>query len=163
MRHNPSVLVAVSFTLLAGEAAGAQVLSPSALHSDPDGMPGERVLRQVVDVGRGMKLTALIEETNKGNGLLTLGALKLKVVDEHDDGAVYAGAIPHLEFVDIDGDGVKELVVNGTVEYTDGKTDAVHERESFVFIYRYDLTSKGFKLAYKHASFALEDGPQARP
>lgn len=126
-------------------------------------MPGERVLRKVIDVGHGMSMAAVIEESNKGNGLLTLGALTLKVVDGHDDGAVYAGAMPHVEFIDIDGDGVKELVVNGVVEYTDEQTDAVREREPFVFIYRYDLTSRGFTMAYKRASFALEDGPEARP
>ena len=69
--------------------------------------------------------------------------------------------MPHVEFADIDGDGIKELVANGIVEYTDEKTDVVHARESFVFIYRYDK-AKGLRLVFKHASFALEDGPQAR-
>lgn len=149
--------------MLAGTAAQAQVLSLNALQDDPDGMPGEYALRQVINVGRGIKLTAVIEQTSKGNGLLTLGALKLKVLDEHDDGAVYAGAMPHVEFVDMDADGVKELIVNGIVEYTDEKIDSVRERESFVFIYRYDLESRSFELAYRHASFALEDGPSSRP
>jgi hypothetical protein len=162
MRLFPSILVTISVILFAPTTAGAQTLSPKGLRDDPDGMPGERVLRQDIEMGAGVKLTALIEETNKGNGLLSIGTLKLKVVDEHEDGAVYAGAVPHVEFADIDGDGIKELVVNGIVEYTDEKADVVREREAFVFIYRYDK-AKGFKLAFKRASFALEDGPQARP
>src|SRR5688500_6042992 len=158
----PSILVTISVTLFVSITAGAQVLSPKDLRDDPDGMPGERVLRQDIELGAGVRITALIEETNKGNGLLSIGTLKLKVVDAHGDGAVYAGAMPYVEFADIDGDGIKELVVNGIVEYTDEKTDVVRKRESFVFIYRH-AKAKGFKLAFKKASFALEVGPQARP
>lgn len=162
MRLFPSILLTISAAWFASATAGAQVLSPMDLRDDPDGMPGERVLHRDIHLGGGVKLTALIEVTNKGNGLMSIGTLKLKVVDEHGDGAVYAGAMPHVEFADIDGDGMKELVVNGIVDYTDEKTDVVREREPFVFIYGYDK-AKGFNLAFRKASFALEDGPQARP
>lgn len=93
--------------LLSSTIISAQVLSADDLRENSDGMPGEWVLQQVIDIGEGIEMVALIEETNKGNGVLSLGALSLKVVDQYGDGAVYAGAMPRLEFVDIDADGFK--------------------------------------------------------
>jgi hypothetical protein len=154
-----AVLISV---LLGSASARAQVLAAADLRDDPKGPPGHRVLETRVNICGGVKLNALIEETAKGNGLLSIANLKLKVIDEHDDGAVYSGAMPRVEFADIDDDGLKDLVVSGIVEYTDEKSDTVRERESFVFIYRFDAKAEKFRLSYKHASFALEDGPRSK-
>lgn len=139
-----------------------QVLRRTVLDADPQGMPGERVLCQTIDVGPDTKLDATIEVTAKGNGTLSVGNLRLRVVDEHENGAVYQDGMAHVEFADVDGDGWKDLVVVGIVNYTDEKADAVPAREAFVFMYRYDPGRRTFQLSYKHATFELEDGPQSR-
>jgi hypothetical protein len=160
--HVAHSLIAFSLLMHVVGVADAQVLAEKDLRPDPDGMPGERVLQRTIDVGRRVKADVLIEVTNKGNGLLSVGGLALKVVDQHDDGALFAGGMAHVEFADIDGDGFKDLVVSGIAEYTDEKRDEVHERESFVFIYRYDAKAKAFKQSYAHASFKPEVGPRAK-
>lgn len=143
-------------------AAMAQVLSRSSLSENPDLMPGETRAQWVIEVGPAVRLTASVEVTTKGNGTLNIGNLHLRVVDAHDDGAKYQNGMAHVEFVDVDGDGWKDVVVIGIVDYTDEKSDAVRKREPFTFIYRYDPKNKVFRQTYKHATFLLEDGPKSQ-
>lgn len=148
--------------LLACAVALAQVLSRSELRSDVQLMPGERVLRQTVEIASSVKLDAVVEITPKGNGTLTIGNLMLRVLDEQDDGAVYQDGMATVEFADIDGDGYKDLVVVGAANYTDEKTGAIQKREPFAFVFKYDPKSGSFYQSYKRASFTLEKGPQAQ-
>lgn len=153
--------------LLAGSLwsvpARAQVLSIDDLRDDKQGMPGEQQLQRVIEIGAGTRLPASVHVTNKGNGVLAIANLRLKVVDNHGDGATYQNGMPHVEFADVDGDGWKDLLVTGIVDYTDDKSDKVRKQESFTFLYRFDPRSKSFRQTYKRASFALEEGPHADP
>jgi len=150
----------MTFVLIVSVTADGQVLTARDHQVDPNGMPNERIRERNIEIGRGVTLRAVVEETAKGNGTLLVGNLRLKIVDEHDDGAVYAGVMPHVEFADFDGDGYRDLVVSGVVEYTDEKGKEILDCESFVFLYRYDVQSKGFKMTFKRASFDLTQGPR---
>ena len=157
-----SAFLLAALTLI-GAPAEAQVLTLSQLRQDPNGVTGECVHEQTIDVGGGVKFPARLKQTTKGNGALSIANLQLRVIDGHDDGALYAGEMPHVEFADLNDDGFKDLVVGGIVEYTDEKGDFVRDRESFVFIYRYDPKTNEFRRSYRRASFNLEDGPRAKP
>jgi hypothetical protein len=139
----------------------SQVLTRSELCTDGvQLMPGERRAQRIIEVGPATKLLASVDVTAKGNGILSVGDLRLRVLDEHHDGASYEGGMANVEFADVDRDGWKDLVIVGIANYTDEKTDAVNAREPFAFIYRYDPQRKSFRQTYKHASFALEVGAQ---
>lgn len=155
----PSVLLTVLFC---GGVALPQVLHHSELREDARNLiQGEQQLQRVIDVGPGTRERASIEVTSKGNGLLSIGKLRLKVVDGHDDGASYQDEMAHVEFADVDGDGWKDLVIVGIANYTDDKGDAILKREPFTFIYKYDPQRKSFGQTYRFASFALEQGPES--
>lgn len=159
MSRLAGMIAAFLMVYCSANATFAQRLATKDLRETSDVMPGERRLQRTIEVGPGTRMDATIEETNKGNGLLTIGNLRLKVVDSHGDGAVYQDGMPNVEFADIDGDGWKDLVVSGIVNYSDEKGVAIRKRESFTFIFRFDPRTKTFRQTYKHASFKLEDGP----
>jgi hypothetical protein len=139
--------------------AHAQVLTRRTMTALKTAPVNEEQYRRTLEIGPDTKLTAVIDITSKGNGVLRIANLNLKVVDGHDDGAVYDRGWAHIEFADIDDDGWKDLVVTGIVNYTDDKTEEIYKREPFTFIYRYDPARAEFRRSYRRASFGLEDGP----
>src|SRR4051794_26199811 len=153
--------------LLTAGRAGAQLVTQAGMQQDPDGGRGDTIKRQTIDLGRGVRFEAMMTSTARGNGTMAVANLKLWVFDAGYDAAGYAGGMPTVEFADVDGDGYRDLVVGGIAEYLndkdEGKKDEVGERESFVFVYRFDPNVKQFKLAYWHASVDLEkSGPTSK-
>ena len=120
-----------------------------------DGMPGEREYRKKIEIGPDLRFNAAIDVTAKGNGTLRIVNLKLRVFDEHDDGAVYVGGLLHVEFVDITGDGFKDLVITGTVAHTGEKETDPRIYEPVTSIYVFDPKKKEFRLAF-HCGPKLE-------
>ncbi len=81
----------------------------------------DRVLSKSVCIGRRRSLAMIFEGTSKGNGTLRLANLHLRIVDQHDDGAVYENSILRVAFEDSNADGYCDLVVSGTVRLTGEK------------------------------------------
>lgn len=76
--------------------------------------------------------------TDKGNGVLKVGGLALRIYDVYDDGVIYAGGLASIHLVDLDRDGVKEILISITVIYTDEKSAAATHVAPYVFVYKYD-------------------------
>ena len=119
-----------------------------------DGMPGEEGLKREIVLAPGVKMTATIEVTAKGNGNMRIGNLNLKVFDEHDDGSYYENGLLNIEFPEINGDGKRQMVISGIVCFTDEKREKVVRREAVVYIYalRPDRT---FKEVYRNTKFRI--------
>jgi hypothetical protein len=120
-----------------------------------DGMPGEREFEKQIFLSPSVRLRARIEVTNKGNGILEIGDLKLHVVDEHDDGIYFEGGLLSIDFVDIDHDGKREMVLSGIACFTGEKGDMVRRREALVFIYKL-RDKRHFDLVYRNTDFSIE-------
>jgi len=118
-------------------------------------MPGEELYQRKISIGGNIDAEVVIEVTDKGNGGMELLNLRLKVVDNHDDGAVYVGGLLHVEFVDITGDGFKDLVITGTVMHTGEKETDPRSFETVTSIYLFDPKKKEFRLAF-HCGPKLE-------
>ncbi|PYJ95921.1 MAG: hypothetical protein DME23_22315 [Verrucomicrobia bacterium] len=112
------------------ESAKPVSIAKSDLVHPADGMPGELSCEKEINLCRGVKLAAKIEVTAKGNGTLTIGKLKVAVLDDHNDGAFYEDEMLKTDFVD--GDGFLDLVLSGIICFTDEKGDKVVRREAFV-------------------------------
>ena len=125
-------------------ANSVERISKSELKPTENGMPGEQELEKTIVLADDIKMQARIEVTNKGNGVLKISNLNVKVYDSHNDGSYYENWMLNIDFVDIDGDGKKDLVISGIVCFTDEKGDEVLRRESIVLIYilQSDLTFK---------------------
>ena len=126
----------------------AQVIRLEEFKPAKDGMPGEREYRNKIEIGPGVQLDVTVDVTARGNGALRVANLNLRVLDEYDDGAVYVGGLLHVEFLDITGDGFKDLVIMGTVIHTGEKETDPRSYEAVTSIYVFDPKKKEFRLAF---------------
>ena len=117
--------------------------------------PGELGLKREIVLASGVKMTATIEMSNKGNGSLRIGNLILWVVDSHDDGSYFEDMMLNIDFTDLDGDGIREMVLSGIQCFTDEKGDKVLRREAIVFIYKLQ-PDRTFKLVYRNTDLRLD-------
>lgn len=65
-----------------------------------------------VDLGGGLEAELALDASTKGNGLLTLLNLRLRVVDQHDDGLLFPEPLG-LGLIDLDRDGYLDVVATG--------------------------------------------------
>ncbi len=90
------------------------------------------------------------------NMYLSVGDQFFYIYSNLDDDAQFKDNELSFKFVDLNDDGLKDLLISGMVNYT-GKADfEVYEQEDVVFIYLCDLANERFDLKFKKASFNLE-------
>lgn len=149
MKRRPQNLVVAALVLTAfSVVAGAQVVRSAEFKPDPEGMPGEMRYDRMVDGGRGIRLPVTIEVTVRRNGTLKVANLKLRVLDEYDDGQVYEGGLLHVEFIDVTGDGLKDLVVTGIYVHTGEKPGDPVTREPITSVYVFEPGKAEFRRTF---------------
>ena len=139
-----AALILTAFSVV----AGAQVVRSADFKPDPQGREGETRYDRVVEVGRGIRLPVTIEVTVRRNGTLKVANLELRVLDEYDDGQVYEGGLLHVEFVDVTGDGFKDLVVTGIYVHTGEKEGDPVTREPVTSVYVFVPDKGKFRCAF---------------
>jgi len=127
----------------------------SDLKPAKDGMPGEKEWSKDITISSNVIFHARIEVTNKGNGTLEIANLKLHVVDSHDNGVYYQEWMLNIDFVDLNGDGKRAMVISGIVCFTDEKGDKVMRREAVVYIYALQ-SDRTFKQVYRNTDFRID-------
>jgi hypothetical protein len=85
-----------------------------------EGMPETDILNIKFPVNSHITLKGTFSITSKGNGVLTISGLNIRIYDAHSDGVVFDGFLLHNEATDIDGDGYNDLVVWGTAIVSNG-------------------------------------------
>lgn len=106
------------------------------------------------DVGNGEKVTFTFNKTSKGNGTLLLGDhTLLRIMDTHDDGYYYKEGLLRVDFEDITGDNLKELIISGIVLETSEK-EVVTNEYPLVMIYSYK--NGMYQRVYKHAPIEID-------
>lgn len=111
-------------------------------------MPGEQRYEQTIEIGPKVKVEAVVEVTARRNGTLKVANLNLRVLDEYDDGMKYLDGLLHVEFVDVSGDGFKDLVITGTITNTGEKETDPISYTTVTSIYVFAPKEKEFKLAF---------------
>ena len=115
-----------------------------------------RTYSDFVKVSDHLKLKLVMNDFHNGTGVVSIGDQIFYASDGHADGASYSSGLFDFQFIDINGDRLKDVVFSGIVNYTGEVDDEIYEREDVVFIYLYDLEKKKYVLKYKKASFDLE-------
>lgn len=116
---------------------------------------GGTVRSGVIKVGHS-KFKAVIEGTSKGNGVLLLKNLRLRVWDVHDDGAIYSGGWLEAEVVDKPR---QAIVIYGVIVLKDDadQKGASPIYRSLVGVYEYDPKSDTFTKVYGNANWSYAE------
>jgi hypothetical protein len=110
-----------------------------------------------VVIGHGVVEPAKIDVTNKANGRLHICGQYFRVYDGSSDLDLFDPYCLHITFVDLDGDGYRDLVLEGErLEQDDD--DAPIRRISVLQVFRYDVEAGRFELMP-----ALKEGAPRAP
>ena len=139
----------VAMTLMGIPFATGQVIDRGKLTQRAGGIPGEEELKTNIIIGPNVTLPATIEVTARKNGTLKIANLSLKILDEYDDGLLYVGGMLHTEFVDVSGDGYKDLVITGTIAHTGDKEGDPIIYSTVTVIYVFDVKQREFVIKFK--------------
>lgn len=68
-----------------------------------------------VEIKKGLEIPYVFEKTSKGNGVLTIGGLGIRSYDAHRDTMLFEGFLLRHQFIDVNQDGYRDLVLSGIV------------------------------------------------
>jgi hypothetical protein len=140
-------LAALSVWAVTPSAKG-QIVERAKFAADPEGLDGELRYDCAIDVGGGRRVPVSVTVTVRRNGTFKVANLSLRVWDEHDDGQVYEDGLLHVEFVDVTGDGFRDLVITGIVRHTGEKERDPVTREPVTSIYVYEPAKREFRRTF---------------
>lgn len=66
---------------------------------------GDRWYEQAVELAQGFPVLVKTEVSRRGNGVMSIKNLQLRLYDAHDDAAYFENWLLRTEFVDLNGDG----------------------------------------------------------
>lgn len=117
--------------------------------------PNYQAWKGEIRLGQDVSFPARLEVNSKGNGLLGICNLNLKVYDDHDDGRLYEGSLLRTVFTDLDEDGFRDLIISGRVLHTHEKSGQTESAEDVVFVYMFKPGTKQFRETYRRATFEI--------
>jgi len=114
---------------------------------------------ETINLGNGIKQDIYMERGECGrNTWFRIANLKLNIYGDYFNVKTSSGNILDVDFIDINNDGYKDIIISGMVSYTKlGYSDIVLPSEYAVFIYTFEPDKKEFRCAYRNASFRLEE------
>lgn len=139
----PRLLVVALFcTALthASAAAWPALVWPDREHIDPaqdDVAKKSAGVGRAIEIGAQTKIDAHFFITTKGNGVVTLPGLTVRIYDAHGDEITFQGRLLRCEWRDEDGDGYLDLVVGGWADHFSEKGDRVVKSVPLRAVFRY--------------------------
>ena len=109
-----------------------------------------------LDFGDNVSIEYSYESTEKGNGILKIGGLALRVYDDHDDGAVFVDRVLSVETIDFHEGNERMLVLCGIVMTVGEKGDTPKRYYPVACIYKYDRTDRGLHPVYEKGKEFVE-------
>lgn len=132
----------------ASSAAGPALVWPDREHIDPaqnDVAKESTGVGRAIEIGAQTKIDARFLITTKGNGVVTLPGLAVRIYDAHGDEITFQGGLLRCEWRDEDGDGFLDLVVGGWAEHSSEKGDKVVKSVPLRAVFRYRPTLRRFE------------------
>ena len=119
--------------------------------------PLDSTCSKTIEIGHGIQFQLTGEITARNHGNIKICNLELNVYAYGCDPMKYENGLLDIDFVDLDGDAYKDIVISGTVLYCDEKIeDLVLRREPVVFIYMFMPEKNVFYCTYRNASFSMD-------
>jgi hypothetical protein len=137
-----------SFVVLALLSHGACFSAEGFSFKDIPKSSDEKQHTGFVDLGEPSPIPFMYESTSKGNGVLTLKNLKLRVYDEHQDLITFEGNYLKLEWLSAENGKVNGLVVSGIANIYEEDGEKVVRREPIACFFRWVKETKKFDVIY---------------
>jgi hypothetical protein len=128
--------LALSFLVISRLAAATEIW-PSVSVCSAAEFPNR--VKKKIEVATGVSIEAGFEITSKGNGVVEVPGLSVRVYDTHDDGLVFRNRILRCEW-QREGDTF-EFVVSGFADRTEGKKESNPVRG----VFRYSAKARRFE------------------
>jgi hypothetical protein len=140
------IMLSYLFTILGLSTASlGQTLPADEFRDVFDAPHGYQQYRASIAIGPAIDLPAAIEVTPRRNGTLAIANLSLRVLDEYNDPLMYERGMLHVKFIDLSGDGYKDLLITGIAVRTGEKSAAPTSREVITNIYIFNPVTRQFK------------------
>jgi hypothetical protein len=127
-----------------------QVIEEREFRPVSDAPYGTQRFQRPVQIGPSCVFPVIVDVTPKGNGWMKVANLQLRVYKDHDDGSVFDPSLLHVEFVDLTGNGYKDLVIIGTLENTGEKDGDPVSTEPIASIYMFNPKTNQFSLSFRY-------------
>lgn len=88
-------------------------------------------------------------------GVLTIGTQCFYIYSGIDSNVHYTGGSLDVDLIDLNGDGERDLIISGIVNYTGEEDSEIYAQENVVFIYYCNMKRGEFIEGYKKASFDI--------
>jgi len=116
---------------------------------------GEELVTSI-NLGKGLKIEAVLDKTVRGNGTLLIGNTLLRIRDLFSDDLVtYHNEYLDVSCKDINADGINELIVSGIIKLSNRESSEV-EMKSSVFIYSYSKSENKLVELFKNSPIEID-------
>lgn len=109
--------------------------------------------QQVINLSPSIKLNGYFSASAKGNATIRIENIFLRLFDQHDDGIVYPNSLLELELIDLNNDGINELILTGLVATTDDD-DEISSTIHTTYIFQYSTKEEKFITLFSSGSTA---------
>lgn len=150
-----AIWMLISLTAFAERINKSEIVS----HPDQEKRYNENYWSKEIKISKDITLKPELEITYRGNGFLKIANLDLYIYRwGYNTAIIYKNCMLNVDFVDINGDGFKDIVISGLALYPHEQREIILKREPVLFIYLFDPKKKKFNLDYINSSFYLEVG-----
>ncbi len=113
----------------------------------------DRRLEKKIKIGLNVSFNVLIDVNKRMFGGLSIANLELGYIDGYCDPIMVQNDFLDLDFIDINNDRYRDIIVSGSILYYHDKGEVVLFQEPVIFIYIFNKQDKKFYLRYHNASF----------
>ncbi len=113
----------------------------------------DRRLEKQIKIGLNVSFNVLIDVNKRMFGGLSIANLELGYIDGYCDPIMVQNDFLDLDFIDINNDRYRDIIVSGSILYYHDKGEVVLFQEPVIFIYIFNKQDKKFYLRYHNASF----------
>jgi len=108
-----------------------------------------------LDVG-GKTIDVKINKTSRNNGTVQIFDSLIRLYDDNEDTYIYSQGYLKLDMLDLDADGVNEMIISGTAFSIDDETGTPVTPSAVVFIYKLDFNHSKLREIYRNSEVEID-------
>lgn len=106
----------------------------------------DSIIKRNIEISPGNLMQMEFQITTKGNGVISVPGLNIRIYDGHDDGLMFENQLLKCEWKDIDADGFLDLVVSGNAIRKGDEEDAKPTMSVVYGVFHWNNTNRQFEI-----------------